>query len=304
MSDFYQQIYKTEDRLPMLSGLELGLLILCMASIVVMTTKRMDAFTHPAPIPEAVLQDSKFRAMQISPEAVSEIRAWAEAEELDWIQALAVIFSTNEMDLSTFSESMLPDRSDYLADFHYYKDYEQAQFEKLYDALNAIYADLIYFPVAKSMQTASPWISYVDSWGFERTYGGKRSHEGCDVMGERNEPDYYPVVSMTDGIVEQMGWLEKGGWRIGIRSKNGGYFYYAHLSRYDTHLKKGDTVSAGQLLGYMGNTGYSKVEGTAGNFDVHLHMGIYIAGSQGEEISTNPYWILKMLEGCTVTADY
>ena len=34
-----------------------------------------------------------------------------------------------------------------------------------------------------------------------------------------------------------------------------------------------------------------------GQFAVHLHVGIYVEGSGGEEISVNPYWILKWLEG-------
>ena len=42
----------------------------------------------------------------------------------------------------------------------------------------------------------------------------------------------------------------------------------------------------------MGNTGYSKVEGTSGKFDVHLHFGIYYSDAD-REISYNPYWILE-----------
>jgi len=46
----------------------------------------------------------------------------------------------------------------------------------------------------------------------------------------------------------------------------------------------------------MGDTGYSAVEGTKGNFDVHLHLGIYLYPGTSEEVSVNPYWILKYLE--------
>ena len=64
---------------------------------------------------------------------------------------------------------------------------------------------------------------------------------------------------------------------------------------YAPDLEIGDKVLAGQLLGFMGDTGYSKVEGTTGNFDVHLHFGIYYM-EEDEEISVNPYYILKYLE--------
>ena len=81
-----------------------------------------------------------------------------------------------------------------------------------------------------------------------------------------------------------IGWLELGGWRIGITSENGIYYYYAHLDSY-APLSVGDTVTAGQLLGFMGNTGYSKVEGTKGKFDVHLHFGIYVTDENGTELA-------------------
>jgi hypothetical protein len=44
----------------------------------------------------------------------------------------------------------------------------------------------------------------------------------------------------------------------------------------------------------MGDSGYGK-EGTVGQFDVHLHLGIYV-DADGKEMSVNPYWILKLLE--------
>ena len=130
----------------------------------------------------------------------------------------------------------------------------------------------------------------------ERTFGGKRGHEGCDLMASVNERGIYPILSMTDGVVEQKGWLPQGGYRIGIRAPGGAYFYYAHLASYAPALEVKDRIKAGELLGYMGDTGYSEIEGTTGNFDVHLHVGIYIDTAQEEECSVNPYWVLKYLE--------
>ena len=69
-------------------------------------------------------------------------------------------------------------------------------------------------------------------------------------------------------------------------------------------MAEGVPVKAGQLLGYMGDTGYSAVEGTTGNFDVHLHVGIYLNAGTSEEVSVNPYWILKYLEGFQISYRY
>ena len=120
--------------------------------------------------------------------------------------------------------------------------------------------------------------------------------EGCDIMGTERPRGYYPVVSMSDGVVEKVGWLEKGGWRIGIRAPGGAYLYYAHLYGYSREWQEGDAVKAGELLGFMGDTGYSTVEGTTGNFEVHLHVGIYMKTDHEDEMSINPYWVLKYLQ--------
>ena len=112
-------------------------------------------------------------------------------------------------------------------------------------------------------------------------------------MAEKNKRGLYPVVSITDGVISNLGWLDKGGYRIGITTGDGTYYYYAHLDSY-ANIKEGSPVKAGELLGYMGDSGYGK-EGTTGKFDVHLHMGIYFY-KDGEEISVNPYYLLKYLE--------
>ncbi len=161
-------------------------------------------------------------------------------------------------------------------------------------ACRAVWDDLKYFPVAEASNRTGMTVSFVNSWMFDRDYGGSRWHEGTDIMPSVSERDLYPVVSMTDGTVRNMGWLELGGWRIGIDAPGGAYFYYAHLSSY-ADLQEGDEVKAGDLLGYMGDTGYSTKEGTTGNFPVHLHLGIYLYDGE-EEISINPYPVLKYTE--------
>ena len=162
-------------------------------------------------------------------------------------------------------------------------------YERLRDAYAAIWDDLDCAPVCDA------GVRYENSWMFERTYGGARGHEGCDLMPPADISDYYEIVSMTDGVVEQVGWLPLGGWRIGIRSPSGGYFYYAHLSSYSRAFSVGERVTAGETLGMMGDTGYGE-EGTSGKFAVHLHLGIYIRTEHTEELSVNPYWILRFLE--------
>ena len=165
----------------------------------------------------------------------------------------------------------------------------------------AIWKDLKCFPVPESTIDSKMKVSFVNSWMAERTYGGQRGHEGTDIMASENIAGLYPIVSMTDGVVRSKGWLEKGGYRIGIEAPSGAYFYYAHMDSYAS-IEIGDSVRAGDLLGFMGDTGYGE-EGTTGKFPVHLHVGIYIYPNE-RETSVNPYWILRYLENQKIKCAY
>ncbi|GEM_PF-822841 len=165
------------------------------------------------------------------------------------------------------------------------------------EQLTAILDSLRCYPIEK---TYSSQVNYEDSWSYERTFGGNRRHEGTDLMAETDEPGRIPIVSMSDGVVSNLGWLTLGGWRIGITSETGVYYYYAHLDSYAPNLKLGDSVCAGQFLGFMGDSGYGE-EGTTGMFPVHLHVGIYIYDEAGREISVNPYpFLVKLQENTSV----
>ncbi|MGN0335004.1 MAG: M23 family metallopeptidase [Lachnospiraceae bacterium] len=164
------------------------------------------------------------------------------------------------------------------------------------EMFDVICSEIQCFPVVPEEDPGSYPVAYEDSWGEARSYGGERVHEGCDLMAAENTPGLYAVCSMTDGVVEKIGWLEQGGWRIGIRSSGGVYYYYAHLDSYEKAFEEGEEIRAGQVLGQMGDSGYGKEPGTRGNFPVHLHVGIYVTDKEGTERAVNPYWYLRMIE--------
>lgn len=155
--------------------------------------------------------------------------------------------------------------------------------------------DLQYFPAAGRKEVQGQQFFFENSWHARRTFKGERLHEGCDIFGREEKSGYYPILSMTDGIVEKVGWLPLGGYRIGIRSPGGGYFYYAHLSSYAREFQTGEQIKAGEVLGFLGDTGYGE-EGTAGKFVPHLHLGIYVRTQTEEEHALNPYPVLQFLQ--------
>lgn len=156
--------------------------------------------------------------------------------------------------------------------------------------VQTLLSEMKCFPVQEDKRNKETYY-FENGYGTARTYGGDRKHEGIDIMSSNNQAGYFQIQSVSDGVVEQMGWLPLGGYRIGIRSKSGFYYYYAHMDTYADTMKVGKKVSSGEVLGTMGNTGYGE-EGTKGKFAVHLHFGIY-RQVQGKEKSLNPYYLLR-----------
>ena len=142
--------------------------------------------------------------------------------------------------------------------------------------------------------------SHSDDFGNRRTFGFARKHLGHDMIGSLGTP----VVAVESGVVEAMGWNRYGGWRVGIRSAdNKRYHYYAHLQKdhpFASGLEVGDMVQAGDLIGFMGRTGYSDTENTNNIETVHLHYGIQLVFDESQkecnsEIWINVYDIVKLL---------
>ncbi len=146
--------------------------------------------------------------------------------------------------------------------------------------------------------------SHCDDFGVGRSFGFARKHLGHDMMGALGTP----IVAVEGGIVEAMGWNRYGGWRIGIRSFDSRrYYYYAHLQKdhpFAKGLAVGDVVSAGDLIGFMGRTGYSDKENVNNIETVHLHFGMQLIFDESQkeclsEIWIDVYDIVRLLAGHT-----
>ena len=133
--------------------------------------------------------------------------------------------------------------------------------------------------------------SHCDDFGVSRSFGFQRKHLGNDLMGTLGTP----VVAVEGGVVEAMGWNRYGGWRIGIRSFDSKrYYYYAHLQKdrpFAPGLEEGDLVQAGDLIGFMGRTGYSDRENVNNIETVHLHFGIQLVFEESQKECNSEIWI-------------
>ena len=143
-----------------------------------------------------------------------------------------------------------------------------------------------FSPIAKN----HPYHDY-DDLGAASSYGFKRQHLGHDMMGQVGTP----VIAVESGYVEAMGWNQYGGWRLGIRSFDGKrYYYYAHLRKnypYHKTLQEGSIVQAGDVIGYLGGTGYSRTENTNNIDEPHLHFGMQLIFDESQKEGNNEIWI-------------
>lgn len=142
-----------------------------------------------------------------------------------------------------------------------------------------------FSPIAKGYS-----YSHFDDFGKERSYGYHRPHLGHDLMGSVGTP----IIAVESGYVEALGWNQYGGWRIGIRSFDGlRYYYYAHLRRNHPYrdMYEGKIVNAGEVIGYLGMTGYSVKENVNNIHTPHLHYGMQLIFSPEQKDGSNQIWI-------------
>lgn len=106
---------------------------------------------------------------------------------------------------------------------------------------------------------------------------GRRRHEGVDIFANRGTP----VVSSTDGVVMRVGESGLGGRIVWVWDPTRNLrLYYAHLD--EQRVSMGERVSAGEVLGTVGNTGNARTTAP------HLHFGIYAPGIG----AIDPYWFI------------
>lgn len=144
----------------------------------------------------------------------------------------------------------------------------------------------VFSPIAEGF-----YYDHYDDFGADRSYGYTRKHLGHDMIASLGTP----VTCVESGIVEELGWNQYGGWRVGIRSFDGKrYYYYAHLRQdhpYHPDIAIGSVIRAGSVVGYVGRTGYSTTENTNNMTVNHLHWGMQLIFDPSQEDGDAEIWI-------------
>src|SRR5262249_442426 len=93
--------------------------------------------------------------------------------------------------------------------------------------------------------------TFGDSFGAPRPDIVTGRPHGEDIFA----PMGTPLLAVADGTVHTVGWNEIGGWRLWLRDGQGNEFYYAHLSAYSPLAVEGRHVHAGDVVGFLGDSG-------------------------------------------------
>jgi murein DD-endopeptidase MepM/ murein hydrolase activator NlpD len=115
--------------------------------------------------------------------------------------------------------------------------------------------------------------NYIDTYGAFRGDVPGKWHHGDDIFA----PLGTPVVAVASGTINRVGWEKVGGWRLWVRDSVGDEFYYAHLSGYAPTDLRTNRIRAGEVIGFIGNTGDAFTTSPHLHFEIHprplLHLG-------------------------------
>jgi murein DD-endopeptidase MepM/ murein hydrolase activator NlpD len=118
--------------------------------------------------------------------------------------------------------------------------------------------------------------SFTDTYGAFRGDVPGNWHHGDDIFA----PLGAPILACAEGIVFSVGWNNVGGNRLWLRDSQGNEFYYAHLSAFTPLAKNGHRVKAGEVIGFVGNTGDAEATPPHLHFEVHP-FGLLFMGYDG-----------------------
>lgn len=246
--------------------------------------------------------------------------------QYNWLEILAYVTAKNGNDFSKYKSSDIDNlvkklesgetMENLTADMKYYSYYLQiyeavlGEFLGSYQIESQTENGTYQFVEKYGLKAFSPiaegyYYQHFDDFGAGRTYGYRRRHLGHDIMTSIGTP----VIAVESGTVEELGWNQYGGWRIGIRSHDKKrYYYYAHMRKdrpYHASISKGCEVKAGDVIGYVGRTGYSTTENVNNITENHLHFGMQLIFDESQkdnnEIWIDLYAITKLLEAHRAT---
>ena len=153
-----------------------------------------------------------------------------------------------------------------------------AQALTAFETGSQLYVRGFVFPVSGEVE-------FIDSWGYPRMSGTSQAHwhQGTDIFAPRGTP----LLAAESGVLDRIGSASLGGNKLWVNGDSGNTYYYAHLTAFAPGIHAGMRVNAGDVVGFVGDTGNAR--GTP----PHLHFEVHPGGGS----AVNPYPLLKATSG-------
>ena len=292
-----------------------ALLIFSVASRIVRNQQQYESLQANTESEEQYIKWVEFNVPYEAMDAAYQLDVETDKEQvhLNWVELLAYLGAKYGGDFSGYQQTHMTELAEKLTsgettmqdtvkDMKYYPYYREAygavldgwvgEYQIEQEGADGqkewaqVYGLKAFSPIARDF----PYQDY-DDFGASRSYGYRRNHLGHDLLGQVGTP----IIAVESGYVEALGWNQYGGWRIGIRSfDKKRYYYYAHLRQnipYAEGLEEGAVVQAGDVIGYLGRTGYSATENVNNIDSYHLHFGLQLIFDESQKEGNNEIWV-------------
>ena len=127
--------------------------------------------------------------------------------------------------------------------------------------------------------------AFGDTFGAYRGDVAGKWHHGEDLVAPRGTP----LLAVADGTLFSVGWNDIGGWRLWVRDDGGNEFYYAHLDAYSPLAVAGRRVKAGDVLGFVGDSG--DAEGGLPHLHFEIHPVEFLSLGYDGAVAPYPFLI-------------
>jgi len=228
------------------------------------------------PTPFSALHED-IAALRVPPQAMNNLYALSEWYDMPFDQLLALYAVNNDF----FPKNAYPVielevlKQDFITNFNRLRrQYATRDIRPYFELFQGLLCELEYFPLPQEYG-----YMFSDTWD---------QHRGTKIIDQENIRGRIPVMSMTAGHIRQAGWHSRLGYHVVVVTENNSRILYAHLDSFEKGIISGQPVTAGQLLGAMGNSGEA--------LPVHLHIGLSPQVPFAEDFWVNPYPFLRHLQ--------
>lgn len=267
---------------------------LCVAAVIFLIC--MTAWRIVRPSTRVRVSSDTVAAFRVPHRAIGMLAQYSQEYDIPFAKLFAIFNAENEFfpeKTAAYDLSQL--HTMYISNFdRLSRQYNRRSLAPYVEMYHNLFADIETFPIPSGWYEHDASVMFGNSWGVEHNFQGNRTHRGVALIDRENIRGRVPIVSMSSGTVTNAGWDNHLGYFVGITSRNGTYFLYAHLENITAGLTAGQNVHAGQSIGQMGNTGGGR---NSRSFPVHLHLAISpdVSFTRGD-FWINPYPLLRYLE--------